>query len=131
MAFLDRDPVEDHLGKAVDEMAPDELAAYFSLYLRARHGTAPPMDGVKERSIFRALQRFYGQREAGHIVKWACWRYDGKWRGGFLSYGSFSKKMRWLTDIFLMESHDHLRRTSYTKPSTADALGFAVGGDVL
>ena len=132
MAFLDSDPVEDHLGKSVDQMTSDELAAYMRIYLELRHGVAPPLDGLKERAVFGALQRFYGQADAGRIVKWATWRYDGRYRGSNLGYFSFSKKMRWLTDLMLMELHDHLRKTAYDKPCTqAHDFGFASGEDLL
>lgn len=130
--FLDPDPVEDDLGKTVDLMNADELSAYLRMYLQARHGAAPPMDGFRERSVMTGLQSFYGRADAGRIVKWACWHHDAKFRGQCLGYFSFSKKMRWLTDLMFMEMQDHLRRTAaYDKKPSLRDWGISTGEDLL
>ena len=70
VAFSDNDPLEDDMGVRCEDMTPDQLVAYIKSYQEA-FGLNLKVEGLKERSVFRALQKLYGKADAGRIVKWA------------------------------------------------------------
>ncbi|QAX93695.1 hypothetical protein SEA_MELPOMINI_195 [Mycobacterium phage Melpomini] len=109
MAFVDPDPIEEDMGVRCQEMSPEQLVSYIKTYHGA-FGLDLPVEGLKERSIFRGLQKTYGPEKAGQIVKWTFYRHKGKFRGQTVGYFDFIKARKWFTDLMLMESTEELAR---------------------
>lgn len=86
------------MGVRVEKMSPDQLVCYFQESLKDAQGISSAVDGIRERSVFRGLQNTYGKVDAGRIVKWAFYRYNGKWDGEIVGFFSFTKGRKWWTD---------------------------------
>ena len=111
MAFSDTDPLEEDMGVRCEDMTPDQLVAYIKSYQEA-FGLNFPVEGLPERSVFKAMQRLYGKREAGLIVKWVFYKHHGRWEGEPVRYQSFAKGRRWWVDKMYAELQDDLRRST-------------------
>lgn len=85
-----------------ENMNPDQLVAYIKSYQEA-FGINLKVEGTKERSVFRSLQRVYGPQQAGLIVKWAFYKYRGSFRDEPIGFFIFSKGNKWWTDKLHME----------------------------
>ncbi|QIG58357.1 hypothetical protein SEA_SKOG_205 [Gordonia phage Skog] len=103
MSFVDPDSVEKRMGVRVEKMTPDQLVCYVGESLKAHQGLNTAIDGMRERAVFRGLQSTYGKENAGRIVKWAFYRYQGKWDGEIVGFFSFTKGRKWWNDRMFAE----------------------------
>ena len=106
--FLDPDPIEQDMGLPVEEMNPDQLVAYLKTY-HAAYGLDMAVEGHQERAIFRSMQKIYGQRTAGRIVKWVTYTHKGRWDGVPVRFTSFCKGRKWWVDL---DAHGDAGRAS-------------------
>lgn len=120
MAFSDNDPLEDDMGVRCEDMSPDQLVTYIKSY-QAAFGLNIPVVGIPERSVFRGMQRIYGQRDAGLIVKWVFYKHRGRYDGEAVRYQSFSKGRKWWVDKMYLEMQEDLRRSAPRSYSSAAA----------
>ena len=101
------------MGKSVEQMTAHELVSYIKTWIKAVYGIDLPASPHREKAIFSALKRTYGDREAGRIVKWAYWKHNGKRNNGeYVTYSTFSRPMKWWTDIMYIELQDEMLRES-------------------
>ncbi|QDH91782.1 hypothetical protein SEA_PHRAPPUCCINO_107 [Mycobacterium phage Phrappuccino] len=107
MSFTDLDIAEQTLGKPVTAMTDTELVSYLKIAVKALQDIDLPVDGMPERSVMAGLKRTYGP-QAGNILKWVCWRHEGKYRGQVIGYFSFAKGRKWFTDMLYTELQQHL-----------------------
>lgn len=107
-SFSDLDMAEVTIGKPVTAMTDTELVSYLKLAVRHFQNIELAVDGTRERAVMAALKRTYGTR-AGQIVKWACWRHGGQYRGEVLGHLSFAKGRKWFTDILDRELQQHIK----------------------
>lgn len=122
--FVDLDAIEQSMGKPVTAMTAMELVSYVKIWIKAVYEVDLPVSPNRERFIFIALKKTYGN-DAGRIVKWPFWKYDGKRNGEFVTYSTFSKGMKWITDIWYMELQEHVKREMAKKaPSETSLVGF-------
>lgn len=121
--FSDLDAIEQTIGKPVTAMEAVELVTYVRMWIRAVYDVDLPVTAYRERTIFAHLRRMYGS-DAGRIVKWPFWKYDGKRNSDYITYSSFSKNMKWLTDIWYLELKEQLQAESKKKSGTSAAAGF-------
>ena len=111
------------MGKPVTAMNANELVTYVKTWIKAVYELDLPVTANRERFIFSALIRTYGNEAAGRIVKWPFWKYDGKRNGTeYVTYSMFTKNMKWLTDIWYLELQEHLKRE--TRRSSVSSSGF-------
>jgi hypothetical protein len=89
--------------------------------MQAMHDLKLPVIGHPERAVFACLQRTYGVADAGRIVKWAFWKYDGKPDGKPITYNSFMKAKKWQTDKWYIELQQHEKR----EQKSSGSEGFA------
>lgn len=122
--FADLDAIEQTIGKSVASMSALELVSYVKMWLRAVYELDLPVSEHRERAIFSSLRRTYGNEAAGRIVKWPFWKYNGKRNGEYVTYSTFSKNMKWLTDIWYLELQEHMHREEKKTKSFA-AEGFS------
>lgn len=121
MSFSDTDPLEEDMGIRCEDMTPDQLVSYIKSYQEA-FGLNLPVEGLPERSVFKGMQRLYGKRDAGLIVKWVFYKHKGRWDGEPVRYQSFAKGRRWWVDKMYTELQDELRRES-ARTATGSGLG--------
>ncbi len=110
MAFSDTDPLEEDMGVRCEDMTPNQLLRYVVTYQRA-FGIVVKVDGPPENSVFRAMQRIYGQRDAGLIVKWVFYKHRGRHRDEYVTPLSFAKGSRWWVDKMYFEMQEAVRRS--------------------
>ena len=123
---MEMDSVEEMLGKSVENMTDTELVTYVKTSLREVNGLELPVQGMRERSIMAGLKRTYG-RDAGKIVKWAFQHHQGRRDGKPITYSTFSKNMKWLTDIWYLELQEHAQRQA---ANVTAAQGFFKSSDL-
>lgn len=112
------------MGKPVTAMNPNELVTYVKMWLKAVYDLDLPVTANRERFIFTALKRTYGNEAAGRIVKWPFWKYDGKRNGTeYITYSMFTKNFKWLTDIWYLELQEQTQRDE-KRANTTTAVGF-------
>jgi hypothetical protein len=70
------------------------------------------VEGLKERAVFKGLQRVYGRANAGNIVKWAFYHHKGRFRDEPVGFFMFSKGNKWWTDKLYLEMQESLARES-------------------
>lgn len=109
MAFSDNDPLEDDMGVRCQDMTADQLVAYIKSYQSA-FGLNLRVEGIKERAVFKGLQRVYGKANAGNIVKWAFYHHKGRFRDEPIGFFMFSKGNKWWTDKLYLEMQEHLAK---------------------
>ena len=95
---MEMDSIEEMLGKSVEDLTDTELVVYVKTSMKEINGLDLPVQGMRERSIMAGLKRTYGP-DAGKIVKWAFQHHQGRRDGKPITYSTFSKNMKWLTDI--------------------------------
>lgn len=111
MSFADEDPLEHDMGIRCEDMTPDQLVAYIKSYQEA-FGLSLKVDGVKERAVFRGLQKLYGRHDAGRIVKWVFYHHKGRFRDEPVGFFTFSKGNKWFTDKMHLEAQQALSELS-------------------
>lgn len=121
MAFEDLDPLEKNVfKKPVTEMTAADLISYIKTYQEVVHEITLAIDPTtpRERAIFKGLIRQYGP-DAGLIVKWVFWKYQGKWDGKLINFYDFQKSMKWWLDQMYTEMQEHQikEREKKNKPS--------------
>jgi hypothetical protein len=124
-SFSDMDPVEETIGKPVQEMSEAELLQYLTTYVGALYDLDIKIEGLRERSVFKGLKNQYGDKTAGLLVKWAMFRHEGKKGGEILQPWDFSKGMKWYTDKLYTELQLHLNSDKpkvYKKDSRFSSL---------
>ena len=122
--FSDSDPLEEDMNVRCEDMTPDQLVAYVKSYQGA-FGLDLKVDGLPELSVFRGMQRIYGQRDAGLIVKWVFYKYRGRYEGEPIRHFSFAKGHKWWVDKMHLEMQEEQRRSA-PKSYTASAAAFGV-----
>ncbi len=105
--FADPDPLEDDMGVRCQDMTPDQLVAYIKAYQEA-FGLILRVDGIPERSVFKAMQRIYGKTDAGLIVKWVFYHYKGRYENEPVRHLSFAKGRKWWVDKMHLEMQQAL-----------------------
>lgn len=125
-SMYEMDAVEQMLGKPVYELSDNELVTYVKTSLREVNGLELPVQGMRERSIMAGLKRTYG-RDAGKIVKWAFQHHQGRRDGKPITYSTFSKNMKWWTDILYLELQEHAQRQA---ANVTAAQGFFKSSDL-
>jgi len=123
--FIDLDPLEEYLKKPVTEMTPEDLITYIKTYMSTVHGLELVVDPTipRERSTFKGLKNTYGDN-AGLIVKWVLWKYQGKYSGEYINYFSFVKGRKWWTDLMYQELQLQVQKEQ-KKLSKKNWAGFA------
>lgn len=108
------------MGVRCENMTPDQLVSYIKSYQEA-FGLNLRVEGLKERSVFRALQKVYGKEDAGRIVKWAFYHYRGQFRDEPIGFFMFSKGNKWWTDKLHFEVQKQMAvpiKKSYASAAT-------------
>lgn len=121
--FVSLDAIEQSMGKPVTAMNPMELVTYVKMWIKAVYEVDLPVSANRERYIFSGLKRTYGNEAAGRIVKWPFWKYDGKRNNEYVTYSSFSKGMKWLTDIWFLEMQEQVKKEE-KRENNVVATGF-------
>jgi len=121
MAFTDLDPVEQQMSLRVEDMTPNELVTYIKTYQEA-FDRKMAVEGFIERSVFKSMQKIYGQATAGQIVKWVFYRYHGIWNGEVVGFTSFSKGRKWWVDKMHQEMQERQRKET-AKPAERVGIG--------
>lgn len=113
MSFQDLDPLEKHLNKSVYEMTAEDLVTYIKTYMSTVYGLQLMVDPSvpRERAVFKGLKTVYGD-DAGLIVKWVFWKYQGKYDGEFVHYFNFQRSRKWWTDLMYQEAQLQLQKES-------------------
>ena len=111
MAFLDEDPLEHDMGVRCEDMTPNQLLDYVVIYQRA-FGVDIKVDGHPEHAVLKAMQRIYGRRDAGLIVKWVFYQHKGRHRDGYVTPLSFAKGRRWWIDQMHFEMQEAVRMSN-------------------
>ena len=124
--MYEMDAVEQMLGKPVYELSDNELVTYVKTSLREVNGLELPVQGMRERSIMAGLKRTYGP-DAGKIVKWAFQHHQGRRDGKPITYSTFSKNMKWWTDILYLELQEAAQRQA---ANVEAAQGFFKSSDL-
>lgn len=122
--FTGLDAIEQSMGKSVTSMTAIELVSYVKIWIKAVYEVDLPVSANRERHIFSGLRRTYGSEAAGRIVKWPFWKYDGKRNNEFVTYSNFSKNMKWLTDIWLLELQEQIKKENKRKEEVNVASEF-------
>lgn len=117
------DAIEQSMGKSVTAMSPMELVTYVKMWIRAVYEVELPVSANRERYIFSALKRTYGEQDAGRIVKWPFWKYNGKRNGEYITYSSFTKGAKWLTDIWYLELQEQVKKEKRSADSAVVGFG--------
>lgn len=128
MAFSDNDPLEDDMGVRCQDMTPDQLVAYIKSYQQA-FGLNLRVEGLKERAVFRGLQRIYGKDNAGLIVKWAFYHHKGRFRDEPIGFFMFSKGNKWWTDKLYLEMQEEQAKARQ-RTATGVSLGITSLADL-
>lgn len=98
------DPIEEMIGKSLEQMAPAQLARYITYYQREANGIQlvdPPT--VRETAIFKSLQNEYGKERTAALIRHVFLEEGGRMevRKGekeFISHRHFTTAMRWWTE---------------------------------
>lgn len=114
------DAVEQMLGKQVEDLTDTELVVYVKTSMKEINGLDLPVQGQRERAIMAGLKRTYG-RDAGKIIKWVFQHHQGRRDGKPVTYSTFSKNMKWLTDIWYLELQEAAQQQ---EANAAAAQGF-------
>lgn len=128
MSFSDADPLEQDMGVMCADMNPDQLVAYIKSYQEA-FGLNLRVEGMKERAVFRGLQRVYGPANAGNIVKWAFYYHKGRFRDEPIGFFMFSKGNKWWTDKLYLEMQEALAKERQ-RTATGASLGITSLADL-
>jgi hypothetical protein len=128
VAFNDNDPLEDDMGVRCQDMTPDQLVAYIKSYQSA-FGLNLRVEGLKERAVFKGLQRVYGKANAGNIVKWAFYHHRGRFRDEPIGFFLFSKGNKWWTDKLYMEMQEEQAKARQ-RTATGASLGITSLADL-
>lgn len=123
---MEMDSIEEMLGKSVEDLTDTELVVYVKTSMKEINGLDLPVQGMRERSIMAGLKRTYGP-DAGKIVKWAFQHHQGRRDGKPITYSTFSKNMKWLTDIWYLELQEHAQRQA---ANVTAAQGFFKSSDL-
>ena len=124
--MYEMDAVEQMLGKPVYELSDNELVVYVKTSMKEINGLDLPVQGMRERSIMAGLKRTYGP-DAGKIVKWAFQHHQGRRDGKPITYSTFSKNMKWWTDILYLELQEAAQRQA---ANVEAAQGFFKSSDL-
>lgn len=106
--FQDLDEAEQRIGKSVLFMTDNELVTYIKTSLKVLCDMDLPVTANRERSIMAGFQKVYGP-DAGRVIKWVFWRWGGKVNDQYVTYGNFSKAMKWRTDMWYLELQQHIK----------------------
>jgi len=123
---MEMDSIEEMLGKSVEDLTDTELVVYVKTSMKEINGLDLPVQGMRERSIMAGLKRTYGP-DAGKIVKWAFQHHQGRRDGKPITYSTFSKNMKWWTDILYLELQEAAQRQA---ANVEAAQGFFKSSDL-
>lgn len=125
-----RDPIEDLMGKDVEDMTGGELAVYIREYLKIV-GIDMPMDGIVERKTMESFKRRYPGDRAGRIVQYAMLSGGGRKDGEWIRTAMFSQRMKWWTDKLWGEvQEESLRQQSWQENREEVESGWATLDDL-
>ena len=101
---IELDPIEEMIGKPLEQMAPAQLARYITYYQREANSIQlvdPP--GVRETSTFKSLQGEYGKERTAALLRHIFLKEGGrlevrKGEQEYISHRHFTTAMRWWTD---------------------------------
>lgn len=114
-----RDPIEELMGKDVEEMTGGELAVYIREYLKVM-GVDMPLDSIVDRKTMEAFKRRYPGDRAGRIVQHAMLVMGGRKDGEWIRTAMFSQKMKWWTDKIWAEVQDYAESDRSWESSRAE-----------
>ena len=117
------DPLEEDIGLPCEDMTPDQLVVYLKDYHFNINHVVLKLDGQEYRRM-KWLQDIYGPRDAGHIVKWVCQHYGGKYDNQLVTHRRFNAKMKWWVDCMHMEMQQ-ARNKEVNHAVSVPAAGFA------
>lgn len=112
------DPVEEMIGRPLEQMAPAQVARYISLYQREANSISlvdPPTH--RETAIFKSLQREYGADHVAALIRHVFLKNGGRMevRKGeyeYIAHRHFTTAMRWWTDRLNIELQAKVERKS-------------------
>lgn len=123
---MEMDSIEEMLGKSVEDLTDTELVVYVKTSMKEINGLDLPVQGQRERAIMAGLKRTYG-RDAGKIIKWVFQHHQGRRDGKPVTYSTFSKNMKWWTDILYLELQEAAQRQAANAEA---AQGFFKSSDL-
>lgn len=95
--LLQRDNVEEELGKSIVQMDEYQLLPYCQERYKAQFKTALPVESARDRAILRTLLKVYGSGVGGYIIKWIFEKHSGCFTSG--DRFTFTRlSHRWRTD---------------------------------
>jgi hypothetical protein len=130
VAYDDTDPLEQDMKVRCEDMNPEQLVTYIKSYQEA-FDRILVVDGLRERSVFRGMQKAYGPKTAGQIVKWVFWKYKGIWGGEVITHFDFQKGRKWWVDKMYLELQEHQRRQRPSSVSKSPVADRYANSDVL
>ena len=96
------DPIEEELGKRLEEMKPHELVRYIHIHQKEVHEVELASSPQADLATMKAFQRDYGPERAGAILRDLFIKGGGKAKvtreEELLTVRHFSKGLRWWTD---------------------------------
>lgn len=96
------DPIEEELGKRLEDMKPHELVRYIAIHQKEVHEVELSGSPQADLATMRAFQRDYGPERAGAILRDLFLKGGGKAKVArqeeLLTVRHFSKGLRWWTD---------------------------------
>lgn len=127
MTLLQRDPVEQMLGKDVQSMDVHDLLVYSQEKFKARFGYALVIEGYPENGVLRRLVRLY-KTDAGLMIKWVFEKHDGLWKTrdktNKFSVMWFQTRFKWWTDQMYAEVQAEKTRLEALESGETRPSGF-------
>lgn len=102
MIFSDTDAGESLLGMSVEKMGAEELLPYCIAMHKDILGFKPAIDLHKDKAVLRWLRKTYGE-DAGRIVKWTFFKYNGEVDGETFAVTWFNRGHKWWIDQMYSE----------------------------
>lgn len=96
------DPIEEELGKPLEEMRPHELVKYITTYHEVMNGLQLPSAPQADLAVMKTFQRDYGPERAAAVLRFLFLKNGGKFEvvrdREFITHRHFSKGLRWWLD---------------------------------
>jgi len=110
VSFTELDAAEQIIGQRVEQVTPLGLVSYLKEAMHQVLDIDLRVDGAghRERAVMTQLQKVYGQKGAGQILKWVIFRYEGRHDGKPIGFFSFQKERKWWTDQLYSEVQDYV-----------------------
>lgn len=99
---MTKDPIEEGMGKALEEMKPHELVRYITNFQQEINGLQLPSAPQADLSVMKTFQRDYGPERAAAVLRFLFSKNGGKYEvvrdREVITHRHFSKGLRWWTD---------------------------------